>query len=415
MSLTKESLLQEKKDHIIAKLDNLTASQKRILIDHLNQFPHKEKMIDWNNKNLKWEDFAELLATTSKTQKLQQVKRSGLGGLHEGKDYILIYEMWPIVVVAPLSWEASKLLASKYVGDCEGEWCTAFQKEDTSWEAYMSPYGAMLLYAIDFEAKDKVALLKEGSYPISIKVPAMWGSAYSREDEDISISTFLRFVARSRPEDPEKALNIVTQIIYEALIKYSTTIKPKAMRGFWAGGEWTEGILNVKKEGLIWDGGTFAGGIWEDGEWKNGIWKDGVWGYGLWLAGYWMAGTWIRGVWKGGTHVKGTWKDGTWKDGIWKNGVWEDGIWEKGRWIEGVWLDGEWKGGVWKSGVWKGGVFRGGVWSGGTWEGGTWKGGTWEGGTWEGGTWEGGYIVDPETKKSVYSRSNPAEYWKDLT
>lgn len=77
---------QEKKDHIVAKLGNLTNSQKRILIGHLDQSPHKESMIDWNNKDLKWEDFAEMLATTSKTQKKALVKKEGLGGLEEGKE-----------------------------------------------------------------------------------------------------------------------------------------------------------------------------------------------------------------------------------------------------------------------------------------------------------------------------------------
>lgn len=53
------------------------------------------------------------------------------------------------------------------------------------------------------------------------------------------------------------------------------------------------------------------------------------------------AGTWYNGVWKFGAFRGGNWKFGTWEDGVWFNGVWEDGIFKNGIIFNGTFYQGE--------------------------------------------------------------------------
>ena len=50
----------EKKDRIINKM-NLTDEQKRIAIDFFTKHPNYESEIDWNSKDLAWDDFEEVI------------------------------------------------------------------------------------------------------------------------------------------------------------------------------------------------------------------------------------------------------------------------------------------------------------------------------------------------------------------
>jgi len=63
-------------------------------------------------------------------------KKFGVEGLIEGEDYKILYENEIMWAIQPFSWEASKILASDYVGHCTGEWCIAYQKTDSYWNDY---------------------------------------------------------------------------------------------------------------------------------------------------------------------------------------------------------------------------------------------------------------------------------------
>ena len=142
--------LEEKKDHLIRKAPNLTDEQKQIAIDHFNQFPHKEKEIDWNKLNsLTWEDFEKVIDQESKTRKKKLVKDRGVTGLELGEDYLDISdEEHDVLAYIPLNYESSKLIASHRVGGCEGEWCTAYQKTDNYFIEYTEERGFVLIYTI---------------------------------------------------------------------------------------------------------------------------------------------------------------------------------------------------------------------------------------------------------------------------
>jgi hypothetical protein len=64
----------------------------------------------------------------------------------------------------------------------------------------------------------------------------------------------------------------------------------------------------------------------------------------------WNAGTWMNGVWEYGVvrdiyWLYGTWKNGVWYNGHWMNGKFESGIIFNGKFINGEILGGEIRGG----------------------------------------------------------------------
>ena len=121
--------LLESKDHLINKLD-LTDEQKTKLIDLFKQYPNLESKIDWNRKDLKWEDFSEVLENAGKSR--NQAKKNGLSGLKEGIDYEITYQRPGLVIYHILTHLASKTIASPQVDPpIEGKWCIAMN--DPQW------------------------------------------------------------------------------------------------------------------------------------------------------------------------------------------------------------------------------------------------------------------------------------------
>lgn len=144
-----DSLL-EKKDHLIKKVPSLTPTQKDEIIAHFQKFPHKESEIDWNKLNqLTYDDFKKVMDQESNSQRKKLVRDRGISGMKEGEDYLdLSDEDEDYLAYIPLSYEASKLIASKYVGGCEGKWCTAYQKTPNYWNQYTGDEGVVLIYFI---------------------------------------------------------------------------------------------------------------------------------------------------------------------------------------------------------------------------------------------------------------------------
>jgi hypothetical protein len=131
------SILSEKKDHLINRLEGLTDEQKKEIIDFFNRKPNLEGKIDWNNKNLTYADFEPIIKERSKTEVKKAVSKSGIAGLIEGKDFIeLPLNSDEVHAYMPMNYEASRLIASDKIGGCEGKWCTAYQKTDYYWNNY---------------------------------------------------------------------------------------------------------------------------------------------------------------------------------------------------------------------------------------------------------------------------------------
>ena len=121
---------------------------------------------DWQSrkvKNMTMDDFYKIYneLTDSKRKKVKAVKLKGLGGLKKNKDYVEVKtKSRTHKTVIPLTWTASKLIASKNIGDCEGAWCIAYQKDRGYWESYVLKKGQVPVMVIGGGSKWTVMVLK---------------------------------------------------------------------------------------------------------------------------------------------------------------------------------------------------------------------------------------------------------------
>jgi len=143
--------LPENKNHIISQLPKLSPEEKEEVKRYFNAHANLENQVDWNKSNwgnLTFEYFIQnFINKQSKRAKKKAVKSSGINGLSEGEDYLLVHEReytkengdtGIIEGYVPLSYEASKHIASKSVGSdrITGEWCIAWQKSREYWDSH---------------------------------------------------------------------------------------------------------------------------------------------------------------------------------------------------------------------------------------------------------------------------------------
>lgn len=91
-------------------------------------------------------------------------------------------------------------------------------------------------------------------------------------------------------------------LIEEALIKEGM--------GWFIDSETSDAKLEIQKETLIFNGGTWYNGVWKFGAWRAGDWKYGHWEDGVWFNGIWYNGIWDSGIIFNGTFLQGEFKDG---------------------------------------------------------------------------------------------------------
>jgi hypothetical protein len=143
--LLEESILIEEgsKDRFILNNKNLTESQKQVLINIFNERRILEKEVNWNNKNLTWDDFKDVLIKSS-TGALKELKPR--------KDYVEIDGFRcddPNFIGAyiPLNHNASFIMASKKLGFARGKWCIAYNGDTKYWVEYAYGTGSASHYA----------------------------------------------------------------------------------------------------------------------------------------------------------------------------------------------------------------------------------------------------------------------------
>lgn len=291
-----ESLLLEKKDHLIRRLKNLTDEQKQKVIDFFRKKPNLENKIDWNRKDLTYEDFLEVMdpeRNRTWSQKRKLVKSSGIRGLRKGKDYVALRAPEGIDAYIPLNYEASKLIACKDIGSGVGEWCTASDLD------YWDDYGReniVLIYLLYSNTKEAIEYSRKDN-----KID----DVFDMEDEIISIGE----VHQNIVKDNLRVINNV-EIQYDPSPKWVKKAKISSDANF-------EVIEDGRAppRAIRWFSGD-----WFDGTWKAGDWFDGTFHKeGTWIA---RTGTFFGGVFKG-TFERGIWKGGTWdyKQAIWKDGL----------------------------------------------------------------------------------------------
>jgi len=396
-----QQYLLEKKDHIIKRLKNLSQEEKDQLIPLFQQNnPKLEGMIDWNNKNLTFNDFKPVLNYQSKSGLKKKVKKQGIKGLKPNKDYIELKNISDVYnAYIPLTYEASKLIASKAIGGCTGRWCTAYQKTSSYWSDYVVARGITLIYLIGNDTKYAAAVY-----------PETYIELFDADDLSIShIPDFDHYKLKSGKllnlykEIQKKYFKIPSFVDKAKVTDVEYEVKNNGNYVIWHDGRWVSGTW----EDGEWHNGLFKGGTWEGGTWLDGVWQNGVWNLGTWENGQWQNGTWKYGIWK-----NGEWENGVWKGGIWHDGTWEGGTWNTGTWLDGTWGDGVWKNGTWESGAWYDGTFEDGTFQGGTWNDGTFEGGIWNGGQWRQGKWKGGkWILGTDRYGALHFEGDSPDLW----
>lgn len=198
-----ESTLLEKKDHIIRDMPNLSPEEKKQVIEYFNFHPNEEAKIDWNKADsLTFADFKPLLGIVSKTKKKKDIKQTGIKGLIEGEDYVTVFSYeyitpgtaitGTIMGYSPLTWDASKFIASGYIGDSKttGEWCVAYQKDKGYWNKYCGDEDNFFIFFVDYNAQ------------------SAWGK--------VAVQVF--------PSDRYKVWNAGDSIIYSSIVSQGTSM-----------------------------------------------------------------------------------------------------------------------------------------------------------------------------------------------
>lgn len=143
------------KTHLIKKIPNLTDEQKKTLIELFKQKPHIEKTVyvDWSRyQTLTWSDFQEALFYRSTTELKREAAQNGIQSLKIDSDYKVfkanISDENFVGAYIPLSFEISKIIASKSIGGSVGAWCTAYQKTKNYWTDYLIRGEDVMIYVI---------------------------------------------------------------------------------------------------------------------------------------------------------------------------------------------------------------------------------------------------------------------------
>lgn len=166
----------ENKDRFIDNKLDLTNTQKSKLKDFFKLHPSYESKIDWNRKDLTWDDFTPLFELEFSKSK---AKKQGIAGLKKGKDYLLLAQNDVYSIYYPLNHKASQTLASKKVYPyIEGEWCISMNNEDW-WNSYIT---REIDFFFLFTEKTKYAISRYPAQPNG-------SNPLAREGKDTSIFT----------------------------------------------------------------------------------------------------------------------------------------------------------------------------------------------------------------------------------
>jgi hypothetical protein len=290
--------LFEKKDHIIKRLKKLSSEEKDILIAHFKKYPHKENMIDWNNKKLEFSDFDEVLGKVSTRQLKKRVKKSGIKGLRKGKDYEDVSYMFnDYYAYIPLNHKASKIIASTAIGSCTGKWCTAQNRADY-WNRYTSE-GITLVYLVHKDTGEK------------------WAIAYDHINDEYELFDQLDDDHRNLPdENIRKILNRHGNKIG----KYNKSLKQEPPDWLKRAKKSSDAKWEIRNNVVVWLRGTFKG-TWKGGRFYNGTLIGNMEGGTLTNSSFFEGGNFI-GTFDGGSWVSGNWNGGTWLGGFDEDDNW---------------------------------------------------------------------------------------------
>jgi hypothetical protein len=247
----------ESKDHLIKKNSNLNMEQKATLIDFFKSHPNFEKKIDWNNKNLQWDDFEPLIGESA-TTKSHIKKTKNWRALLETKDNIkIIFENDKVLMASPLEWEAAIFMDSANCGGEPAKWCIGYEKSPKSWDDYvLENKNGFILCLFKKETSlekfryhgesfvKKVMMQVESTYDVTIWTPSDtpihlkdgWDENFANNILGVDLQTFW--------ELNEKALEINKQINKENIVPGDVAKILSVSKGFFPVNGTLEGVYN---------------------------------------------------------------------------------------------------------------------------------------------------------------------------
>ena len=130
--------LESSKDRFINKL-NITDKEKQELKDFCDKYPQYASRINWQKRDLTWEDIKPILElpSQSKSAKKRQAKNDPKALFQRGS--LIIYketEDW--LYVLPQSWEDAKFIDSSACGGEGAKWCIGWKDSPAYWKSYTS-------------------------------------------------------------------------------------------------------------------------------------------------------------------------------------------------------------------------------------------------------------------------------------
>lgn len=130
--------LESSKDRFINKL-NITDEEKQELKDFCDKYPQYASRINWQKRDLTWEDIKPILElpSQSKSAKKRQAKNDPKLLFQRGS-FIIYKETENWLYVLPQSWEDAKFMDSSACGGEGAKWCIGWKESPTHWKGYTS-------------------------------------------------------------------------------------------------------------------------------------------------------------------------------------------------------------------------------------------------------------------------------------
>lgn len=331
MNSFKIHLINEDINSKLRKLKKLSTKERKKLLDFFKDNPHlqgAEGNISWNDKTLTYNDFTDVIEMGTLSKIKRNVKNFGLKGLRKGKDYIDVSEYFDYYdAYIALNFQSSKMLGSKYIGSCEGKWCTSSNRPAT-WNYYNA--NQVVIVIIISPDGEKYALAGHPKLPDIEIYDSSGKEVSSAPNEDVkrvmrsNINEFQRYAIKAKSY-VYKNVKWFTDAVDSTKVEYEILANNEIHMhsGTWLGGTWVAG--------------TFSDSVWKKGTWRDGKFIDSIWWKGKWEHGDFTDSQWMDGLW-----VTGNFRESVWDGGDWLYGIFFSGEFNGGKFHGGIWVDGEW-------------------------------------------------------------------------
>ena len=136
-----------KKVRFIKRLVSLSKEEKECVITFFSNHPNYENLIDWNKKNLIYNDFEKVFSIAQKSRKAQKYETEQKPDLlFKGHNCKIINQTEDYIIVSPLDWECAVYFSSFSCGGDGGKWCIGWKNNRDFWDWYSKNYTLFFIY-----------------------------------------------------------------------------------------------------------------------------------------------------------------------------------------------------------------------------------------------------------------------------